>query len=655
MRAPQLDRMLRALDADQRTVVDWTPADGNMRVLATAGSGKTHSMTALVARLIADKVVPPNEVCVLTFGNKAAKEIGARLLGVLTPDQRTGLHVGTYHATALLALRGHGCPTRGDWRADRCLDLGGASRAPGVPSTHVLWRCAVEYGHMPGTGVASLQIGDQLGKIYAHATGLVRAHGYACAADIPDAHMPKEQDFADAWDMVNASKDALQTWDFDDALWHFREGMKVGEISKRYAVVIVDEAQDNSKIQLELAQMLCRDDGRLILTGDVRQAIHVWRGAYPELLAHADADIKAITREIRNNYRSGTEIVDLGNRIAHGQWWNIGDNARAGRKNKGFIETLEYEARSEVTDWISNEIGTGTRAGNFAILARTNAQVAEWQAELTMAGIPCAIQGGTSIFDHREVETVLCYGILSQIDAYNALDRVVNYPKRYLGRNFREALALQRGQTTLFGAIRAALPNLPRGQQRGAHELLNDLMTLRRTSWKDTPAAILRLLERDATTARRDTSPDEDAPGLYRAAAAIMGRFDDPVALYNFAQKCKMNAVTLTEGDDKPEMRVTLSTAHRAKGLEWPVVIIDANAGTFPYQRRTRAGLADPQSLDEELRLFYVASTRAREHLLYVYSAQGPSLFTEHYIVDGKEGPMAKTAPRSTSAKTARS
>jgi DNA helicase-2/ATP-dependent DNA helicase PcrA len=639
MRTAQLNTVLAGLDADQRNVVSWSPADGHLRVLAAAGSGKTHSLTALISRLIADDIAHPTDIIGLTFGNKAAKELNHRLTLTLTPSQREGLRVSTYHSLARRALaRTTPDAQRGGWEMPRCIDAAGKTRAAGVPPAWVLWQSAVEYGRMPGTGEPSLSIKAADPREYALAADILRSRGVESPAQIVrDEDDPRLADFDEAWKLVISAKNALNVWDFADTLAYYHRGLTEGTIGDPARIVIVDEAQDNSWIQLEIARALARD-GRLVLTGDVRQAIHVWRGAHPELLADADTTIGAETREIRNNYRSGRAIVDLGNRIAEGRPWAKGSPAAPTRDTEGRIEVVTAPAVTAlVAERIADEIAAGASAGDYAILCRTNAALGEYQAALTEARIPCAIVGGTSIFDHREVETVLCYSILSQHDAYNSVDRVLNYPKRYLGRAFRDALAQQKAAgRPLLAAIRAVAPSLPPAQRRGALALADDLARLRALPWASVPDAILTLLQPTNATvkkARPDATPDEDRPGLYAAAAGIARRFADPVALYAFAERCRANAVVINEGDDVPAGRVTLSTAHRAKGLEWPHVYVDATMGSFPYRRKVRGSYAPAQNIEDECRLFYVACTRARDALTLAYDGTiGPCDFADEFL-----------------------
>lgn len=632
---PQLAQLLASLDTDQAHVANWTPADGNLRVVAAAGSGKTRSVVAMAARLASEGIVDPRRIVVTTFSRKAADEITERLSGVVPADVAGQLRVGTFHALALRAIRtmepggfAGSVWSPIQWGMGFCLDLPGAKRNPGIPSPAVLWKTAVSYGTMPGTGVASLKLdGDSAN--YARAADLLRANGYDEPSQVPRKEWPELSGFMDAWELVIDSKRALGAWDFSDVLSAWRDGMRDGVVSSSADVVIVDEAQDNSRVQLDIVQLLTRTTGRIVLVGDLRQCIHVWRGAYPDLFAHADTAIKAGTRQIRTNYRSTPAIVALGNATANGRAWSLGDAASAHRADTGGVTVWggfsddEAEA-GYVAERISADVAAGAKPGDFAILCRTNAAVGLFQAMLTEAKVPCAVVGGTSIFAHREVETMMCYLIVAERDAFNALGKMVNVPTRYIGARFVtqvQEVATRQG-IGMLDAIRQVTPTLTPGSQRGARDLHATLSNLRRLPWEAKIDAVLSLLAGEERAERRaahsaEETPDEDKPALYRCAASIARRFSNATDLYAFAERCNANVQFVVEGENNADGRVTLSTVHRSKGREWPTVYVAASAGVLPHHRN----MTGPGEEDER-RLYYVAATRARDSLVLLWNHQ---------------------------------
>jgi DNA helicase-2/ATP-dependent DNA helicase PcrA len=636
-RLPQLDALIAKLDPDQRHVVEWSARrDRHLRVLASAGSGKTTTMTASIARQIADGEVEPSRAAVTTFSNKAAAELQERIRLVLDATSFRALRIGTFHSLALKALRvgggfAYGNLTHG-WTMQTCLDADGRTRNPGIPTGAILWRCATEWGEMPGTGAKSLKCaegaGDNGAAAYMRWVEILRGKGIEGPDEIEEtADLGVLPEFAEAWQLVLDAKRALDCWDFGDALAAWQRGMAEGRLRDSADVVIVDEAQDNNRVQLNIAKLLAgfvsknESRGKIVLTGDLRQTLYRFRGAYPELLERAAEELGAETREIRTNYRSGQAIVQLANAIADDRPWNVGTPSKAHRGEQGAIEVVTSpDVCTTVAERIRDDLRAGVSAGDITILCRTNAALGLFQAALTEAQVPCAIVGGKSIFDHREVETVLCYCVLSQRDAWNSLEKVLNYPKRYLGRAFWDAMQKQKALgTPMLVAIDRAAVGLPPAVRRNAVDLKQTIMDLRKTDWREVPDQIVKLVTPPPDKLRKlrlDDAPDEDRPALYRAAARIAGRFEDAVKLVEFAGRCTANAASVNEGDNVPGGRVTLSTVHRFKGREAPQVYVHVGKDLFPHKRVTT------DTLEDEIRLFYVATTRPKDRLIYAFDTK---------------------------------
>lgn len=628
--------LIARLDPDQAHVAAWSPGDGAMRVIAGAGSGKTTASTALISRLVSDEEVPPNALVGATFTRKAADELSQRVRAIVPAHLFGALRIGTFHSIALRRVRE---VQVGQWPMDRCLDLGAKTRAGDIPSTDVLWRTAVEYGTMPGSGRPSLKIKEADYREYMSAVRLLRSAGYNRAVDAPAAAIRAVAGLdrlVDAWQVVDDAKAALAAWDFQDVIAAYGAGLTSGEIPDGASVVLVDEAQDNDRVQLQIARSLAENgQGSLILVGDLRQCIHVWRGAYPALFQNAGTEIGAHDRALRYNYRSVAPIVAASNRISAGKVWSLGDACIPARETPATaaIHVIsDVDVPSCIAARIREEVAAGVSPGKYAILARTNAEVGEFQGALTSAKIPCVVLGGRSLFDQREVEAVLCYAILSQRDAVQSLEKVINVPRRYLSRDFMSEVKRVRAlypNRTLADAICTAAQGAKPFVRRNAIALAQTLRQLRATPWDQVPDAIRAIVMPQTEKDKESASPDEDRPALFRAALGLIPKFQDAVSLYEFSQRCATNAMVVNEGDDVPGNRVIIATVHRAKGLEWQHVIVSATHDRFPHARALGSQVAD------EERLFYVATTRARDTLTLAYDrGTGPSRFIRAYFPD---------------------
>jgi DNA helicase-2/ATP-dependent DNA helicase PcrA len=625
------------LDGEQRAVAAWNPGDGALRVLAAAGSGKTATTVALIARLVRERVAAPGEIVATTFTSKAGRELVERLARVLPPGaidvsgrQAPGtVRAGTFHGLALRALRRTGAA----WDMSRCMDIG-KGRAAHVPGTSILWAKVLGYAGpegLPGTGAEGLGMEEPDAKAYALAVDVLRSKGLTGEALREALAVTEREDglayLVKAFDLFAASKAAVGGWDFADALQEFHDGLASGFLTDGARVVIVDEAQDNSQIQIEVARLLARR-GEIIVVGDARQSIYSWRGAYPHLFIHADTMLGARTLEITTNYRSVGAVVDVGNAVAHGEEWSVGAPSRSARGaagEAGLVTVTGYgdpaeeaEATAEAIDLAIRE---GASAGDFAVLCRTNAQSGAYEAALVAAKIPCVVVGGTPFFARKEVKDVLAYVALTVRDDAADLGRIVNRPKRYLGKKFTAAVefALSTRGGTILDAIDRAAEGLYSRQKEAAYDLGAFLADLRAAEWPATVDRIVNLLAPTETSAQGEA--DADRSGIVAAVAQVARGFDSAQAFRDCAARCAGEVAAVANADNGVNAadvagRVTISTIHKAKGLEWKEVFVTASAGTFPHARST-----SDARMAEEKRLFYVAATRARDTLHLTYSA----------------------------------
>jgi DNA helicase-2/ATP-dependent DNA helicase PcrA len=635
---------LARLDSDQRSVVEWDPSAGNLRVIAAAGSGKTTTVCALISRLVREQIRTPAQIIATTFTSKAGKELAERLNKTLPPGALPQMRVGTFHGLALRALRG-----QGSWDMPHCLDIG--RRAAGIPSAGQLWSKALGYageGGMPGTGAEGLGLEEPDVKAYQLAVDVVRSRGVV-GAELVDALQEVEREsglpyLVKAWSMVCDSKRALGAWDFADALQAWHDHLTRCEATPD-VVVFVDEAQDNSKLQLDIARLLTRA-GNLVLIGDTRQAIYSWRGAFPEFFTTAQDHIANLsTLQLRNNYRSGTAIVVVGNHCAEGQDWCVGDAAVAARAEAGKVDIQGYSDPADESRAVAESISrlahdSDTPLDSVAILCRTNALSGAFEAACIAASIPCVVVGGKPFFQRFEVMNAMSYVKLSVADDLDAFARIVNKPRRYLGAKFVQAVkARLHTAGDLLAAVDSCITSLYPKQRDAAQEFYVWLSALRASKWPDALEMIVRLLSPAASSDSGEA--DNDRSGIVAAVASIGKYFPSAEAFCDFAERCAGEVVEARAEDGGfvlPAGRVTISTIHRAKGLEWAHVYVSCSAGVFPHAKST-----SPARIAEERRLFYVAATRAKDELHLTHSAvdlygrtAGPSPFLAY--VSGPDG-----------------
>ncbi len=622
-----LNTMLSGLDPQQQHVVSWEPKDGNLRVVAAAGSGKTTTVVALAANLIVKEVVAPSSVVLTTFSRKAADELRNRLAKLIPMSQLQQVRVGTFHSIGLAALR---LLDPDFWAMSRCIEADGSTRAAGVPSGWEIWNAICSYGTVPGTQAESLRLPEPA-SYYRAQIDFWRSQGFREFAEInpqPNLMFRDRELIEKAWSMYVEAKRALRVWDFNDVLEEWEQALEESKLPENDNIVLVDEAQDNNVIQLSIVQRLAGKNGRVCLFGDLRQTIHVWRGSYPDLFKSADIKLKAQTREISTNYRSEAPIVALSNAIAHGHSWNLGAPAKPVRCSESAYQSIELlpaaidleEEAERVADRISNDIASGESPGRYAILCRTNANRALFEAALTRKNVPISVIGGSSIFRTREAEAVLSYCALTKFDAFGALDKILNQPRRFIPYSFLgEVHRNLSTNSNLIAAMEAALQTskMKHGPKRGVMTLIQELEDLRSMAWKDVPKRVEKIL--CSVPVREVENADEDRQSLYVMVCRIAEQFATPLEFITFAQKCCDGTASLAEGG-KPKSCVTLSTVHAAKGLEWDHVFVSSNRTMFPHRKSSNR--------EEENRLFYVAVTRAAHKVTFCWNrAEGLTTF----------------------------
>lgn len=635
--------LLAKLDSHQQQVAAWRPGRGaNLRVVAAAGSGKTTTTVATVTNLLAEGVDPASLV-ITTFTSKAGKELNERLRKVVDPAMFDRLTIGTFHGIALRALRQNAPEV---WGMGRCVDTG-RSRNRDIPAASTLWIRAFEdraiqiLGGEQGLSLPKEEVGEY--RLAVEALCLSRGYRYNTAEGKELADKSGLPQLHAAWSLYERQKAAHGAFDFSDALITLRDGLRASAPGNR--VVIVDEAQDNSALQIELAELLA-GTGSVVLVGDVRQSIYGWRGAAPDLFLSADTRINARTLYLPTNYRSGRKIVELGNKIAEGQSWTLGPACGTGRDVDGTITVRGFSQDTDRADAIGREVrgrvDGGDRPDSFAVLCRTRAEQGPMEAALLRHKVPVAIVGGSSFFAGKawkDYAALLLAADGGKLDNDTAKRAAESTP----GVGFytaRDVATAYGSSGDILAAVASVAENTRRRNQREGlmrlHALLRECLTLKFTDICEKVGTYL------AAFKAADEKGDNDERGEITSSAQLAATFDTAEEAVKFAAKCEGAALAL--GDDAGEGaeagRVCISTIHKAKGREWTTVYADASGGRFPHARSEN----NEQRMAEERRLFYVAVTRAADNLHLTYCAEvnekpaGPSEFLDFVETDKPTG-----------------
>jgi DNA helicase-2/ATP-dependent DNA helicase PcrA len=602
------------LNDEQRAVV--TEKGGPLLVLAGAGSGKTRTLTYRVAWLI-ESGVSPDRILLATFTNKAARSMLSRVSG-LVGDHVNLFWGGTFHAIGHKVIRRHA-------------DLLGYDRSFSIIDSE-------DVRQMVNTCIAEtvekrppkFPKGDVLQDIFSFAVNTEKTLYDVIADRYPhflyccEAIQTVSQHYRDR-------KRRLNVMDFDDLLvnWrrllvehpHLRE-----QYAERFLHVLVDEYQDTNLIQGEITDLLAGGHRNIMVVGDDSQSIYSFRGAnYANILSFPERYPDCRVFRLETNYRSTPEILHMANLTIKNNPRQFPKTLRSVRE-RGIRPAL-VAARNvgQQADFVSQRIielmGEGVSLRDMAILYRAHYHAMEVQMELTRRGIPFELRSGIRFFEQAHIKDVASYmRVLA-----NPFDELAW--KRLLGLYDRigrvTADKVWREISTKVNPLQTFLADeflrkLPKGALPGLEQcrrLFQGLLTL---APEPAPEAVIEfILNNGYHDYLLATFTDAD------------GRVDDLVQLANFSARFDSMAAFLNEmalltgvreededSDAGGEGKIVLSTIHQAKGLEWKAVfLIWCADGMIPLAR----ALNDPDGEEEERRLFYVATTRAKDHLYLSY------------------------------------
>ena len=592
-------------------------------ILAGAGSGKTRVLTTRIAWLIQTGNASPASILAVTFTNKAAREMIARVSAML-PISTRGMWIGTFHGLCNRLLRAHhrdaGLP-----QLFQILD----SQDQLAMVKRVLKRLNVDEDRFPPREVQWF-IND------AKEEG-IRPPALA----VHDEASRRHAELYAAYEEQCRQEGAV---DFPELLLRCYELLERNEplrahYQARFRHILVDEFQDTNRLQYRWLKLLAGGGNALFAVGDDDQSIYAFRHANVGNMADFEREFR-VPNVIRleQNYRSHGNILDAANALISHNRKRLGKNLWTAAGEGDPLRVFEAQTDGYEASFVAEEVQSLARDGlarrEIAILYRSNAQSRVIEHALFTQGIPYRVYGGLRFFERQEIKHALAYlRLLANPDDDGALLRVVNFPARGIGARSVEALqdaAAARG-TSLWQAVGHLT-----GKAAAAVGSFARLIATLRESTRGLPLAetvehVLHasgLLEHYRGE-RDGTDRVENLEELVNAAAAFTqdefaaaqlaapeggGEAIDPLNAFLAHAALESGENQAAEGVDA----VQLMTVHAAKGLEFQVVFITGlEEGLFPHEQSAH----DPDGLEEERRLMYVAITRARARL-YLSFAQ---------------------------------
>lgn len=614
---------LQGLNPSQQEAVLQT--DGPVMIVAGAGSGKTRVITYRVAHLIRTGVDPFN-ILVLTFTNKAAKEMRERITKVVGHEAKN-IWMGTFHSVFAKILRVEATKI-------------------GYPSNFTIYDTDDSKSLIRAI-LKEQQLDDKLynanfvyNRISSSKNNLVSAAEYQ-----QNEHIQAE-DFStgrgklgEIYQIYTQRCFKAGAMDFDDLLFKtnvlLREHADVlYKYQNKFKYLMVDEYQDTNFSQYLIVKRLAAINENLCVVGDDAQSIYAFRGANIQNILNFEKDYPDLkVFKLEQNYRSTQNIVNVANSIIANNKNQLKKNVfsenETGDKIKISRAFSDNEEGKIVAEAIAQERALkGSRFLDFAILYRTNAQSRAMEEALRKLNVPYKIYGGLSFYQRKEIKDLIAYFRLTfNPNDEEAIKRVINYPRRGIGDTTIERIMIAADQNniTIWQTISEAAKYL---DSRSATTVANFATMIQsfQVMAKSHSAFDTALHIAKHSTLLKDLYDDKSVEGLsrYENIQELLNgikEFSEREDIEEKGLDIFMQDVALLTNDDNDKNKdadtVSLMTIHSAKGLEFDnVFVVGLEENLFPSQM----SLNSRNDLEEERRLFYVAITRAGKKLSISYA-----------------------------------
>lgn len=622
-----MDFLQQLNEAQKEAVINYK---GPSMVIAGAGSGKTRVLTYRIAYLIKEGVDPFN-ILALTFTNKAAREMKERISNIVGESDAKNIWMGTFHSIFARILR---------VEADKI----------GYPRNFTIYDTQ-DSKNLLRNIIKELGLDEKIYK-----TGLVYSRISSAKNNLISARSYINNDDIVAQDRMSAKPKIGEIYiqyekrcfqagamDFDDLL--FKTNILLRDFDEvllkyqhRFKYILVDEYQDTNFSQYLIVKKLAALNENLCVVGDDAQSIYAFRGANIQNILGFQKDYPDFKQyKLEQNYRSTKMIVNAANSVIEKNRDQIKKEVWTSNIEGNRIPVIQTSTDNEEGKIIAQDIydkkaEAGAENKDFAILYRTNAQSRAFEEALRKQNIPYKIYGGLSFYQRKEIKDLLAYfRLTANHKDEESLRRVINYPKRGIGKTTMEKVALTANEkgAALWEVLDTPEKyelHLPSGTRRKINEFTTMIKSFRSELEKKNAydlgshiaqsSGIMKELYSDKTPEgiSRHENLQELLNGLKEFAEA--GTEEEPNYLSDFL----VDVALLTDADNESEEdfdKVSLMTIHAAKGLEFPYVyIVGLEENLFPSQM----ALNTRSELEEERRLFYVALTRAEKAATLSYA-----------------------------------
>ncbi|MCD6110041.1 UvrD-helicase domain-containing protein [bacterium] len=615
------DDLLKNLnDKQKKAAVHFT---GPLVIIAGAGSGKTRTLTQRIAYLINHHGIAPWNILAVTFTNKAANEMKERIKNLLSSSKNQGEPtVGTFHSLCVKILR----------KNIHLIDYENNFTIYDSADQLVLMRHIMEDLHIDPKQINPRALLSHISSAKSELIGPKQYSGMVgnyFTERVAEVYKPYQE-----------ALKANNAMDFDDLLAKTVELFKnnpdvLDYYQEKFRFISIDEYQDTNRAQYEIVKMLAEKYRNICVIGDSDQSIYSWRGADIRNILDFEKDYPdAKVIMLEQNYRSTQIILDAAHEIIVKNRKRKDKKLWTEKKEGENIQLMVANNERHEGELIAERIREITREyesplyKDFAILYRTNAQSRAIEEVFLRYGIPYKIVGGTKFYDRKEIKDIVAYlkVVQNPSDSISLL-RIINTPTRKIGSKTIETLQ-NYGNTYGFSLFQSMeqvenCNDLNDGKIKLIKQFVKLIKQLQKANAEFPASEVIKHVFKFSGYKKfiMDGTPEGEA--RYENIAeliSVASKYDllDPeISLSVFLEEISL--IADIDFMDEKDNAVVLMTVHSAKGLEFDTVFIAGlEDGIFPHSR----SMLEPEELEEERRLMYVAITRAKKRLHLLHARQ---------------------------------
>lgn len=614
---------LAGLNPQQRAAVENT--QGPVMIVAGAGSGKTRVITYRVAHLI-QKGIDPFNILVLTFTNKASKDMRERISKVIGPEAKN-IWMGTFHSVFAKILR---------VEAEKI----------GYPSNFTIYDTD-DSKSLIRTILKEMQLDDKLyaanvvyNRISAAKNNLISATEYLENSQLQAEDAGNKRPLLGLiYETYSKRCYKAGAMDFDDLLFKTNVLLKnhpdvLNKYQHKFKYLMVDEYQDTNFSQYTIVKKLAAAHQNICVVGDDAQSIYAFRGANIQNILNFERDYPDLkVYKLEQNYRSTQNIVEVANSIIANNKNQLeknvfSDNEKGDRIKVARAFTDNEEGKLVAEAIVQDRLNAGLSYKDFAILYRTNAQSRAMEEALRKLNVPYKIYGGLSFYQRKEVKDLIAYFRLTFNPAdEEAIKRVINYPRRGLGDTTLEkiSVAADKNDITMWEVICNPHQYLDGRVPNQLNDFAVMVQSFAAEAKKlDAYETALYIAQHSGILKELHTDDSVEGRSRYENIQELLNGIKDFAEREDIEDRSLaifMQDIALLTNDDNDKNKdadtVSLMTVHSAKGLEFKnVFIVGLEENLFPSQMSLNSRI----DLEEERRLFYVAITRAEKKLTITYA-----------------------------------